>query len=293
MRVTVGDVSLFFDVDGSRLVPAGDRMIERATLLLLHGGPGADHTLFKPEFDALADTAQIVYLDQRGSGRSAAGPSSSWTWTQWADDVADFCRALGIERPFLVGTSSGGLVAMVCAARHPALVGGLILDSTLGVPTSLDETLAVFEARGGRAARAAAARYLGGDTSEATAAAWQEHCLPLYGSPDMAVRRARARMNSDVLEHFRRGECGPVTVDFERIECPALVLAGEFDPVAPAAAAVRLADMLPGARGEVLPGIGHGVFRQAPGEAMTLVRNFLDQEAGGGGVGATSASQNT
>ena len=81
-----------------------------------------------------------------------------------------------------------------------------------------------------------------------------------------------------------------MTADFDRIECPVLILAGELDPVAPAAA-VRLADMLPGARVEVLPGIGHGVFRQAPGEAMTLVRAFLDQAAGG--VGATGASQNT
>ena len=288
MRVSVGDVSLFFDVDGPRLVPDGDRMTERPTLLLLHGGPGADHSLFKPEFDALTDTAQVVYLDQRGSGRSDHGSPQSWTWAGWADDVAAFCRVLGIERPILVGTSSGGLVAMVCAARHPALVAGLVLDSTLGVPTSIDETLAVFEARGGPAARDAAASYLGGDTGEATTAAWQEHCLPLYGSPDMAVRRGRARMNTDVLEHFRRGECGPVTTDFDRIECPVLILAGEFDPVAPAAAAVRLADMLPGARVEVLPGIGHGVFRQAPGEAMALVRSFLAQAAGKtGGVGAS------
>ena len=291
MRISVGEVSLYFDVEGPLLVPDGDRMIERPTVLLLHGGPGADHSLFKPELAALADNAQVVYLDQRGSGRSDRGSPPSWTWSRWADDVADFCRVLGINRPFLAGTSSGGLVAMVCAARHPGLVAGLILDSTLGVPTSLDETLAVFEARGGPAAREAAASYLGGDTSEATVAAWHEHCLPLYGSADLAVRRARARMNTDVLEHFRRGECGPATADFERIECPALILAGQFDPVAPAAAAERLAGLLPGARVEVLPGIGHGVFRQAPGEAMTLVRAFLDQAAGG--VGATGASQNT
>jgi pimeloyl-ACP methyl ester carboxylesterase len=164
---------------------------------------------------------------------------------------------------------------MVCAVRHPELVAGLILDSTLGVPTSPEETLAVFAARGGPVAREAAARYLGGDTSEAVAAAWREHCLPLYGGADMAVRRSRARMNEAVQEHFRAGRCGPATVDHELVTCPALVLGGEWDPVAPAAAAVRLADTLPGARAEILPGIGHGVFRQAPGAAFELVRGFL------------------
>jgi len=122
MRITVGDVTLFFDVDGPHLVAEGTTLVERPTLVLLHGGPGADHSLFKPECGALRDAAQIVYLDQRGSGRSDTGPPQSWTWTQWADDVALFCAALGIERPILVGTSSGGLVAMVCAARHPELV---------------------------------------------------------------------------------------------------------------------------------------------------------------------------
>jgi pimeloyl-ACP methyl ester carboxylesterase len=88
MRVTVDDVSLFFDVDGEALAVDGETMAERPALVLLHGGPGADHTLFKPEFAALADIAQIVYLDQRGSGRSDVGEPGSWTWNRWADDVA-------------------------------------------------------------------------------------------------------------------------------------------------------------------------------------------------------------
>jgi pimeloyl-ACP methyl ester carboxylesterase len=84
-------------------------------------------------------------------------------------------------------------------------------------------------------------------------------------------------LNDEVQEHFRAGGCGPATVDFAQVTCPALVLGGEWDPVAPAAASMRLADALPGARGEVLPGVGHAVFRQAPGKAFALVREFLAQ----------------
>jgi pimeloyl-ACP methyl ester carboxylesterase len=283
VRIKVGDINLYFDVDGAVLTPQGDAMIERPTMLLLHGGPGADHSLFKPEFAALSDVAQIVYLDQRGSGRSDTGSPATWNWQQWAHDVAAFCRTLDIPRPVLVGTSSGALVALKCAARHPDLVAGLILDSPLGVPTSLAETLEVFERRGGPLARDAAHRYLSGDTSDQATTAWKTHALPLYGDAaaqaDMEKRRARARLNDDVLTHFRSGACGPAeaTGFLPAIACPTLILAGEHDPVVPAAATRRFAALFTNATTtlEILPGIGHGTFRQATQQAFTHVRNFI------------------
>ena len=63
-------MKLFFDVEGASLAPSGPEMRSKPTLLLLHGGPGMDHSLFRPAFSALADVAQVVYLDHRGQGRS-------------------------------------------------------------------------------------------------------------------------------------------------------------------------------------------------------------------------------
>ena len=286
MRVIVDGVGLYFDVDGSGLVAEGEGMQGRPTLVLLHGGPGADHSLFKPEFTVMSEVAQVVYLDQRGSGRSDRGDPGAWTWQRWADDVAEFCAAVSLRRVVLVGTSSGGLVGMLCAARFPELVAGLVLDSTLGAPTSLEESLEVFERRGGAVAREAAARFLGGDTSAEAASAWREHALPLYGAEDggdIQVRRARARINEEVQDHFRRGGCGPVDVApfATSIGCPALVLAGHDDPVSPSVGAQRLADSLTGAavRVEIMDGVGHGVFRQAPQRAFDLLRGFLQKVA--------------
>src|SRR5213592_2868208 len=74
MQVLVNGVRLFFDVEGAKLVPDGPVMREKPTLLLLHGGPGFDHSIYKPAYSALADIAQIVYLDHRGNGRSEDGP---------------------------------------------------------------------------------------------------------------------------------------------------------------------------------------------------------------------------
>ena len=74
MHVSVNGVRLFFDVEGAKYVPDGSTMRQKPTLLLLHGGPGFDHSIYKPAYSALADIAQIIYLDHRGNGRSEDGP---------------------------------------------------------------------------------------------------------------------------------------------------------------------------------------------------------------------------
>lgn len=175
-------------------------MRERPTVIALHGGPGADHTLFKPAFAGVAEFTQVVYLDQRGSGRSDRRGPRQWTWERWADDVVDLCDALDIADPVLVGTSSGGWVALTAAIRLPDRLAGLVLDGVM--PGGTEERLDIFER-------------------------------------------------------------------LDRVGCPTLVLAGEYDPVATVAAA------LPEASLHVLPDAGHGAFREAPEDSIALLREFV------------------
>src|SRR5450432_4361616 len=98
MYLTVNGAPLFFDTVGAHLAIDGERMAERPTLLVLHGGPGFDHSLMRPYFDRFADTHQVIYLDHRGNGRSG-GESKDWTLPQWGDDIAGLCAALGIDKP--------------------------------------------------------------------------------------------------------------------------------------------------------------------------------------------------
>src|SRR6266852_1265320 len=130
MHAFVNGGRLFLAVEGASPVPDGPAMREKPTLVLLHGGPGLDHSIYKPSFAALADIAQVVFLDHRGNGRSDPGPQESWTLAQWGDDVRAFCDALGIERPIVYGASFGGMVALAYATRHPAHPAKLILVST-------------------------------------------------------------------------------------------------------------------------------------------------------------------
>ena len=169
MHVLVNGVRLFFDIEGAGLVPDGPAMREKPTLILLHGGPGMDHSSYKPRFSELADIAQVVYLDHRANGRSDAGPREAWTLAQWGDDVHAFCETLGIERPIVLGASFGGMVALAYATRHPAHPGKLILVSTEAAgSTHLAERVALFERLGGPEVGALARRrFLDGQVDEA------------------------------------------------------------------------------------------------------------------------------
>ena len=82
-----------------------------------------------------------------------------------------------------------------------------------------------------------------------------------------------------LLTHFRSGGCGPADPSgyLPAITCPTLILAGQDDPVVPAAAARRLATLFPQAPVtlEVMADVGHGTFRQATRQAFAHVRRFI------------------
>ena len=148
MLVDVGSARLFFDVVGESLNAASTHMAQRPTLILLHGGPGYDHSTLRPYFDRYSDAHQLIYLDHRGCGRST-GKKETWYLDQWADDLAVVCGTLGIYSPAVFGQSFGGMVAMHYAARHPTEVSKLILSST-AAQFRLDETVKMMNQLGGK-----------------------------------------------------------------------------------------------------------------------------------------------
>lgn len=280
MRVRIGDVSLFVDFDGAGLVTNGPEMRQKPTLLLLHGGPGFDHSNFKPAFSCLSDVAQIVYFDHRGQGRSDLGRPGEWNLDNWADDVVALCTALGIEQPIVLGLSFGGMVAQAYATKYPEHPSKLILMST-AARIRLDRVFAAFERLGGSQVREVAEAFWADPNSDSVQT-YLETCLPFYtqspADPDML---ARSVMNTDVLFHFS-GKGGEFTsFDFlpklNRVACPTLVMGGTEDPVTPFADAEDIAAALPVnlVRLEKFDGCGHGVYRDDPDHAFQLLREFI------------------
>src|SRR5687768_2173008 len=120
MQIHVNGTRLWFDVEGAALVPDGETLRQRPTVVLLHGGPGSwDHSYLKPWFSRLAEVAQVIWLDLRDHGRSAWGEPANFSFEACADDVRAFCDAHGIERPIVLGHSMGGCVAIRYGTRHP------------------------------------------------------------------------------------------------------------------------------------------------------------------------------
>ncbi len=279
MRIRVRDTELFFDVEGAGWVAEGPTLRQKPTLVLLHGGPGFDHSSFKPSFSPLSDVAQIVYVDHRGNGRSDRTTRDRWTLDDWGDDLHALCEALGIERPIVLGQSFGGMVAMSYATRHPGHPGALILSSTTA-KTRLDRCYDVFERLGGAVARQAAEAYWTNPGSE-TLPDYAKHCMPLYNTTaaDPDANR-RVAWNLDVMFHFCGGEDHTMDLlpSLERVRCPTLVLAGVDDPITTQADLEDIHRALPDGVStlEVFERCGHGVFRDDPERGFASIRRFIE-----------------
>jgi len=280
MKVLVAPgVRLFVDIDGAGLVADGPRLRQRPTLLLLHGGPGFDHSSFKPLFGGLTDIAQLVYIDHRGHGRSDPRPASEWTLDNFADDVVRLCDALGIERPIVLGQSFGGFVAQRYLARHPGHAAKVVLSSTSG-RLGLARKLAVFERLGGVPARDAAQAFW----QAPSAASWADYsrlCRPLYNPTrppnDDAAQRGLHR--DEILFTWSGGEMQRMDLlpGLAAARCPVLVMAGEDDPVCPVDDAIDIAAALPPGLAQLqrFAGCGHGVWRDDAPAALACLRRFI------------------
>lgn len=123
--------------DGVRLIGADAGSGEPA-LLLVHGW-GTDRGVLAPLCERARARRRVVALDLRGFGASDAQPP--YDVATHADDLAVVVRALGLERPVVVGHSLGGLIALDFAARYPTHTGAAVLLEPMALAPALLEGL--------------------------------------------------------------------------------------------------------------------------------------------------------
>ena len=283
MRVSLGDVTLWFDVSGPSVLPHGDTTVERPVLVAVHGGPGMDHVNMKDSLAPLGEDLQVLYYDQRGHGRSDHSSSEFWNLRTWAGDLRRLCDALGLDRPVVLGSSFGGFVVLAYAALFPEHPGGIILANTTGGRIDEECSIETFRRIGGDEAAAVARRDFA-ELTEETAAEFNRVCYPLFSSKPGFAEESRQRLarsihTTDVNLHYYRHEVprfDPWSV-LTAIRCPALVLAGEDDPVCPLPVVQELASRLPAATTRLvrLPGARHAIFRDRPDLTFPAVRDFV------------------
>ncbi len=92
---------------------------EGFALVVLHGGPGMDHTMFRPYLDPLADEHRLLYVDQRGQGRSDRVDPATLSLDVFSRDVDRLVEALGLDRFALLGHSFGAIVT----TKHAIEIG--------------------------------------------------------------------------------------------------------------------------------------------------------------------------
>jgi pimeloyl-ACP methyl ester carboxylesterase len=276
VRVKVADTTLFFDVEGAKFVPDGPGMRERPTVLLLHGGPGFDHSNFMPAFGQLADVAQLVYVDHRGNGRSDRGDPATWRLETWADDVPALCEVLEIEKPIVLGWSFGGFVAQAYAARHPDHPSKLIFQST-APRMDIDRVVEAFRSVGGEEAALAAKDFWTNPTDEAQMA-YLQLCIPCYSpAPLDMASMTRCVLNPELLKGFE----GELEMDLRpglaTVTCPTLVVAGRVDPITPPSAAEEIVAALTATtpQYELFEQSGHFIADTEPDRFFRVLREFI------------------
>src|SRR6266478_3215209 len=111
-----------------------------APLVIVHGGPGASHDYFLPYLLPLARQNRLIFIDERGSGRSEKlDDPKGYTVESMVEDVEAVRRGLGLGKIALLGHSYGGVVAQAYAFKYQANLGHLILCSTFHSTRGLND----------------------------------------------------------------------------------------------------------------------------------------------------------
>ncbi len=211
----------------------------------------ADHSMWWPQVDLVAQRFNVLRFDTRGHGKSAV-PPGPYTLEQLADDLLQLLAAERIERCHYVGLSMGGMIGQVAALRDPRPFASLVLaDTSSRIPP---EVHPVWEQR-------IAAALAGGMGAVAPSTLERWFTAPFRERrPDDVARVDRLIRATNV-----NGYAGcsraimqlDVTARLGQVNCPVLVLVGDKDPGTPPAMAEAIAQAIPGARLEVIADAAH------------------------------------
>jgi len=282
-RFAVGKVHLWYRVAGK---PGG------VPVIFLHGGPGeGSQTFAHYAGPALEKRLRMVYLDQRGSGRSDRPKAAdNYSIAQLVDDIEALRRRLGAPRIDLIGHSFGTILGLEYAARYPNHVAHLVLAGAVpDLPRAIDLQCAALEKKDPAAfARATRETKPGAYPRCDVFSAYDGDAMSaaihrnMYPDPETgrkvdALDSANGLGNSGELGSAL-GAKGLWSYRFTataRVTAPTLVIAGGRDFQAVEAPQRDLARALPHGRFLLYPRDGHFMFVEEPQRFAKDVAAFL------------------
>jgi proline iminopeptidase len=271
------------EVDDTRLwiVEEGEGL----ALIVLHGGPGLDHTMFRPFLDPLAGDLRLIYVDERSQGRSDPAPPETWTLERQAADVTALAKALDLDDYAVLGHSYGAFIALQHAVDFPgAAVRTVISD---GVPSA--RFLEAIEGELERFEPIELREQVAGSWARETEAQTQEESrqilvdqLPFHFADPRDPRIAEVDFADmvfapDVLRASASADYGGIELEdrLGSIPQPVLVVCGRHERTCPVAASEAMAAGIPDARLVVFEHSAHMAFIEEQDAYLAAVREFL------------------
>lgn len=248
-------------------------------LLQIHG-LGTGHRNFDLLTPLLTSRLRVLDIDLPGYGDSQ-GPGHDRTIETFAEDVAAFVEALGIGPVAVHGTSMGGCVGMVLAARHPELVARLVVTCSMARPDRAAlMTFATWRTAGQSGSEALAElTALQGFSREFWEREEAEATLQSF------VDALESTTPEEFLRDLRSLERMDISTDVTVIECEVLLLGADEDLMTPVEAAssgvgmTDLARLIPGSRLVVLEGCGHFISIERPQETADGIADFVLEQS--------------
>jgi proline-specific peptidase len=283
MKVNINNNLLYFDVENPELIYQENKMKALPTMIVLHGGPGYDHTPYQSFFSELREVVQIIYLDQHGNGRSDPGSPASWNFERWAGDINAFCKLLHIQRPIIFGHSFGSMVALEYAIRYPDQLKKLILCNVIP-QFDIESSAETFYQLGGEKAKQAFLNFClhGNDESKNQ---YGIYCAPYYSVQkidEQSIFYNRLKLKMDILEYFFKHILNHFNCleRIKSIQVPTLILTGEKDPIALIKSANLIAERL----GEhcyrhiIVPSTSHNLIWEKTELVMRYIKEFIEEK---------------
>ena len=265
-------------------LPSGLRLHYRvqgppgAPWMVLLNGLLSDTTMWAGVLPGLTQRFRVLTFDSRGQGRSDAPAQGPYPTAQLAEDAWQLFQTLGVERPWLVGLSNGSAMSLELLTRHPEAFPGAVLTSAM---PRMDFAMAL------KAEHWARCLEVGGPLMQFDAVA------PfLWGDAFLEARHGVLRAYHQVVTgadrplhgnlHQIRGILGwDIRDRLALIQAPVLLLSGAEDLLTPPWKCLATAQGIPGARFEVVPGIGHAYPVEDPKGFVTRVLAFTCKEPSG------------
>jgi len=255
-------------------------------LMLMHGGPGVDHTTML-SFQPLADHFTLVFYDHRCNGRSEGAPVSSMTWENLTADAEALRQMLGFDKWAVLGHSFGGMVALEYALRYPQSLSQLVLMDTCGDSRWVQENAPELLAKRGYnpATVKMAQRFFNGQITpnemvpamRRFGSAYYHNLNPLLLAHELISGLRMKRQPEALIFGFGQLLKGWTVMDrISEIKVPALVIAGRDDFQFPPEHQAILAAGLTNARLEIIERAGHNVQSERPNEVMQAIKDFIN-----------------